>query len=201
MGVTIWIDDSEPMRRRARHPGPARADPAGRRHARGHAGCARRGPRPVPAGRLRRAGHRLVRRGRRRSRPRKTVAVVGDAAVGLLAVLAAGQLDADRIVIFSCHEARQKLARDFGAIDVFVIFGDQGVAQLKELLGGLGAHSVVQAVGTQQSLMQTIRSTRADGHVGYVGVFHDVAIPGEELFFSGVHLHGGPAPVRQFLPS
>jgi threonine dehydrogenase-like Zn-dependent dehydrogenase len=59
---------------------------------------------------------------------------------------------------------------------------------------------VVEAVGTQESLLQAIRSTRPGGHVGYVGVFHDVAIPGEELFFSGVHLHGGPAPVRRFLP-
>jgi threonine dehydrogenase-like Zn-dependent dehydrogenase len=59
---------------------------------------------------------------------------------------------------------------------------------------------VVEAVGTQDALMQAIRATRPGGHVGYVGVFHDVSIPGEELFFSGVHLHGGPAPVRRFLP-
>jgi threonine dehydrogenase-like Zn-dependent dehydrogenase len=132
--------------------------------------------------------------------PGKTVAVVGDGAVGLLAVLAAKQLGAERIVIFSRHEDRQKLAREFGATDVIVERGDEGVARLKELLGGLGAHSVVEAVGTHESLMQAIRATRPGGHVGYVGVFHDVAIPGEELFFSGVHLHGGPAPVRRFLP-
>jgi threonine dehydrogenase-like Zn-dependent dehydrogenase len=132
--------------------------------------------------------------------PGKTVAVVGDGAVGLLAVLAAEQLGAERIVIFSRHEARQKLAREFGATDVLVERGDAGVAKLKELTGGLGAHSVVEAVGTQESLMQAIRSTRPGGHVGYVGVFHDVALPGVELFFSGVHLHGGPAPVRRFLP-
>jgi threonine dehydrogenase-like Zn-dependent dehydrogenase len=59
---------------------------------------------------------------------------------------------------------------------------------------------VIEAVGTQESMMQAIRATRAGGHVGYVGVSHDVALPGEELFFSGVHLHGGPAPVRRFLP-
>jgi threonine dehydrogenase-like Zn-dependent dehydrogenase len=132
--------------------------------------------------------------------PGTTVAVVGDGAVGLLAVLAARQLGAERIVIFSRHEARQKLAREFGATDVIVERGDEGVAALKELLGGLGAHSVVEAVGTQDALMQAIRATRPGGHVGYVGVFHDVSIPGEELFFSGVHLHGGPAPVRRFLP-
>jgi threonine dehydrogenase-like Zn-dependent dehydrogenase len=103
-------------------------------------------------------------------------------------------------VIFSRHEDRQQLAREFGATDVIVERGDAGVAALKDLLGGLGAHSVVEAVGTQEALLQAIRATRPGGHVGYVGVFHDVSIPGEELFFSGVHLHGGPAPVRRFLP-
>jgi threonine dehydrogenase-like Zn-dependent dehydrogenase len=78
--------------------------------------------------------------------------------------------------------------------------GDEGVARIKDLTGGLGAHSVIEAVGTQESMMQAIRATRPGGHVGYVGVSHDVSLPGEELFFSGVHLHGGPAPVRRFLP-
>ena len=74
------------------------------------------------------------------------------------------------------------------------------MARVKDLTDGLGAHSVIEAVGTQESMMQAIRSTRRGGHVGYVGVPHDVEIPGEELFFSHVHLHGGPAPVRRFLP-
>jgi threonine dehydrogenase-like Zn-dependent dehydrogenase len=100
----------------------------------------------------------------------------------------------------SRHEPRQKLALDFGATDIVTARGDEGVAAVKELTGGLGAHSVIEAVGTQESMMQAIRSTRAGGHVGYVGVSHDVSLPGDELFFSGVHLHGGPAPVRRFLP-
>ncbi|RFU41662.1 IMP dehydrogenase [Actinomadura logoneensis] len=132
--------------------------------------------------------------------PGKTVAVVGDGAVGLLGVLAARRLGAERIVIFSRHADRQKLAAEYGATDVIVERGDEGVALLKEMTGGLGAHSVIEAVGTQESMMQAIRSTRPGGHVGYVGVAHGVAIPGDELFFSGVHLHGGPAPVRRFLP-
>ena len=74
------------------------------------------------------------------------------------------------------------------------------MARIKELTDGLGAHSVIEAVGTQESMMQAIRATRPGGHVGYVGVAHDVPLPGEELFFSHVHLHGGPAPVRRFLP-
>ena len=132
--------------------------------------------------------------------PGKTVAVVGDGAVGLLGVLAAKQLGAERIVIFSRHESRQKLAREFGATDLVVERGDEGVARVKELTHGLGAHSVIEAVGTQESMMQAIRACRPGGHVGYVGVSHDVVLPGQELFFSGVHLHGGPAPVRRFLP-
>jgi threonine dehydrogenase-like Zn-dependent dehydrogenase len=132
--------------------------------------------------------------------PGKTVAVVGDGAVGLLGVLAAKQLGAEQIVIFSRHEARQQLAREFGATDIVRSRGDEGVAAVKELTNGLGAHSVIEAVGTQESMMQAIRATRPGGHVGYVGVSHDVALPGDELFFSGIHLHGGPAPVRRFLP-
>ncbi|MDO2377569.1 zinc-dependent alcohol dehydrogenase family protein [Rhodococcus electrodiphilus] len=132
--------------------------------------------------------------------PGKTVAVVGDGAVGLLAVLAAKQLGAERIIAMSRHEPRQRLAREFGATDIVVERCDAGVARVKELTGGLGAHSVIEAVGTQESMMQAIRSTRPGGHVGYVGVAHDVQLPGDELFFSHVHLHGGPAPVRQYLP-
>ena len=132
--------------------------------------------------------------------PGKTVAVVGDGAVGLCGVLAAQQLGAERIIAMSRHEARQQLARDFGATDIVIERGDEGVERIKELTGGLGAHSVIEAVGTQEAMMQAIRSTRPGGHVGYVGVSHDVALPGDELFMSHVHLHGGPAPVRRFLP-
>lgn len=132
--------------------------------------------------------------------PGKTVAVVGDGAVGLLGVLAARELGAERIIAMSRHADRQALAREFGATDIVEERGDEGVARIKELTDGLGAHSVIEAVGTQESMMQAIRSTRPGGHVGYVGVSHDVALAGEELFFSGVHLHGGPAPVRRFLP-
>ncbi|HXY28485.1 MAG TPA: zinc-dependent alcohol dehydrogenase family protein [Acidimicrobiales bacterium] len=132
--------------------------------------------------------------------PGKTVAVVSDGAVGLLAVLAAKQLGAERIIAMSRHEPRQELAQEFGATDIVEARGEDGVAAIKELTGGLGAHSVVEAVGTQESMMQAIRSTRPGGHVGFVGVAHGVELPGEELFFSEVHLHGGPAPVRRFLP-
>jgi threonine dehydrogenase-like Zn-dependent dehydrogenase len=133
-------------------------------------------------------------------RPGKTVAVVGDGAVGLLGVLAARELGAERIIAMSRHASRQKLALELGATDIVTERGDEGVAAVKDLTGGLGAHSVIEAVGTQESMMQAIRATRPGGHVGYVGVSHDVSLPGEEMFFSAVHLHGGPAPVRRFLP-
>jgi threonine dehydrogenase-like Zn-dependent dehydrogenase len=132
--------------------------------------------------------------------PGKTVAVVGDGAVGLLAVLAAKQLGAERIIAMSRHASRQQLAREFGATDIVTERGDAGVATIKELTDGFGAHSAIEAVGTQEAMLQAIRATRPGGHVGYVGVAHGVELPGEELFFAEVHLHGGPAPVRRFLP-
>jgi threonine dehydrogenase-like Zn-dependent dehydrogenase len=132
--------------------------------------------------------------------PGKTMAVVGDGAVGLLGVLAAKQLGAERIIAMSRHQPRQQLALEYGATDIVTERGDAGVERIKDLTDGLGAHSVIEAVGTQESMMQAIRATRPGGHVGYVGVSHNVSLPGEELFFSHVHLHGGPAPVRRFLP-
>ena len=132
--------------------------------------------------------------------PGKTVAVVGDGAVGLSAVLAAKQLGAERIIISSRHAHRQALARDFGATDVLEERGEDFIAKVKELTGGLGAHCAVEAVGTHESMHQAIGATRAGGHVGFVGVLHDVAITGEDIFMTHVHLHGGPAPVRRFLP-
>jgi threonine dehydrogenase-like Zn-dependent dehydrogenase len=132
--------------------------------------------------------------------PGKTVAVVGDGAVGLMGILAARQLGAERIIAMSRHPQRQELARFYGATDIVEERGDKGVATIKELTGGLGAHSVIEAVGTQESTLQAIGATRPGGHVGFVGVSHDVSIPGADLFFAEIHLHGGPAPVRRFLP-
>lgn len=132
--------------------------------------------------------------------PGKTVTVVGDGAVGLMAILAAKELGAERIIAMSRHPERQKLARFYGATDIVEERGEAGVAKIKELTGGLGAHSVVEAVGTQESFMQAVGATRGGGHLGYVGVNFDVQIPGIQLFFAGIHTLGGPAPVRRFLP-
>ncbi|HTP11948.1 MAG TPA: zinc-dependent alcohol dehydrogenase family protein [Anaerolineae bacterium] len=132
--------------------------------------------------------------------PGKTVAVVGDGAVGLLGALSAKQMGATRIIMMSRNKDRQKLALEFGATDIVTERGDEGVTKIKELTNGLGAHSTIEAVGTQEAMMQAIRTTRPGGHVGFVGVLHDVEVPGREFFFSHVHLHGGPAPVRRYLP-
>jgi threonine dehydrogenase-like Zn-dependent dehydrogenase len=132
--------------------------------------------------------------------PGKTAVVVGDGAVGLLGVLSAKLMGAERIIAMSRHESRQKLAREFGATDIVAERGDEGIARIKELTGGIGADSVLECVGSQESMMQAIRSTRPGGHVGYVGVPHGMQIDGLELFFAHVHLHGGPAPARRFLP-
>jgi threonine dehydrogenase-like Zn-dependent dehydrogenase len=132
--------------------------------------------------------------------PGKTCAVVGDGAVGLMGILAAKQLGAERIIAMSRHPERQALARFYGATDIVEERGDDGVAKIKELTNGLGAHSVIEAVGTQESTLQAIRSTRPGGHMGFVGVNYEVAIPGPDLFLADIHLHGGPAPVRRFLP-
>jgi threonine dehydrogenase-like Zn-dependent dehydrogenase len=133
-------------------------------------------------------------------KPGSTVAVVGDGAVGLLGVLSAKQMGAERIIAMSRHPSRQKLACDFGATDIVTERGDDGVARIRELTNGIGADSVLECVGTQESMIQAISSTRPGGHMGYVGVPHGVELDGEKLFFSHVHLHGGPAPVRRFLP-
>jgi len=130
-----------------------------------------------------------------------TVVVVGDGAVGLLGVLSAKQMGAGRIIAMSRHETRQKLAREFGATDIVTERGDAGIARIKELTKGIGADSVLECVGTQEAMQQAIQSTRPGGFVSHVGVPHGVKLDGQQAFFSHIHLHGGPAPVRRYLPT
>ena len=133
-------------------------------------------------------------------RPGSTVVVVGDGAVGLLGVLSARQMGAERIIAMSRHEKRQQIAREFGATDIVSERGEEGVARVMEMTKGVGADSVLECVGTQQSMMQAIHCTRKGGHISYVGVPHEVELNVQALFFAHVHLHGGPAPVRRYLP-
>lgn len=129
-----------------------------------------------------------------------SVAVVGDGAVGLCAVLAAREKGADRIIAMSRHEPRQKLALEFGATDIVTERSDEGVAAVRDMTEGVGADAVLECVGTGQAMHQAIQSARPGAFVGFVGVPHDVAITGEQLFAAQVGLRGGPAPVRHFLP-
>ena len=129
-----------------------------------------------------------------------TVAVVGDGAVGLLAILSARQMGAERIIAMSRHEARTRIARELGATDVVTERGDEGAEKIRELTKGVGADSVLECVGTQESMWQAIRATRPGGYMSYVGVPHGVQLDGAQLFSTHVHLHGGPAPVRRYLP-
>jgi threonine dehydrogenase-like Zn-dependent dehydrogenase len=133
-------------------------------------------------------------------RPGSTAVVVGDGAVGLCGVIAAKEQGAERIIVMSRHESRQKLALEFGATDIVTERGEDGVARIKDLTGGIGADSVLECVGTAQAMAQALHSARPGGNVGFVGVPHEVAVDGQELFFSHVGLRGGPAPVRRYLP-
>jgi threonine dehydrogenase-like Zn-dependent dehydrogenase len=133
-------------------------------------------------------------------RPGMTVAVVGDGAVGLLGVLSAFRMGAERIIAMSRHESRQRLALELGATDIVSERGDEGVGRIMELTRGVGADATLECVGTSESMTQALRSTRPGGSVGFVGVPHGVDISGQELFYSHVGLRGGPAPARRFLP-
>lgn len=133
-------------------------------------------------------------------RPGGTAVVVGDGAVGLMGVLAAKELGAERIIAMSRHATRQALARQFGATDIVAERGAEGIARVKELTGGIGAESVLECVGMAASMEQAMGVCRPGGTIGYVGVPHGVTLDGQKLFFAQHRMLGGPAPVRRFLP-
>jgi threonine dehydrogenase-like Zn-dependent dehydrogenase len=135
-----------------------------------------------------------------RVQPGCTAVVVGDGAVGLMGVLAAKQMGAERIIAMSRHKTRQDLALEFGATDIISERGDEGVGRIKELTNGVGAESVLECVGTQESMTQAINCARPGGSIGFVGVPHGVQLDGRDLFLAQKSLLGGPAPVRRFLP-
>lgn len=135
-----------------------------------------------------------------RVQPGSTVAVVGDGAVGLMGILAAKQMGAERIIAMSRHKARQDLALEYGATDIVTERGDDGVARIKGLTKNVGADAVLECVGTNESMHQAINAARPGGSIGFVGVPHGVELKGEFLFFAQKNLLGGPAPVRRFMP-
>ncbi|MBC7559060.1 MAG: zinc-dependent alcohol dehydrogenase family protein [Dermatophilaceae bacterium] len=130
-----------------------------------------------------------------------TVAVVGDGAVGLSGILAAAQMGAERVVAMSRHQARQQIARAFGATDVIEARGETGEAAVLELTSGVGADAVLECVGTGQSMATAIAVARPGATVGYVGVPHGVVLPVRKMFSRNIGVAGGVAPVRQYLPA
>jgi threonine dehydrogenase-like Zn-dependent dehydrogenase len=133
--------------------------------------------------------------------PGRTVVVVGDGAVGLCGVLAARRLGAERIIAMSRHADRQAIAREFGATDIVEERGDNGVAKVRELLGGVLADSVLECVGTKESMEQALHSVRPGGALGFVGVPTGGAeIPLRYLFDRNITVAGGMAPARTYIP-
>jgi threonine dehydrogenase-like Zn-dependent dehydrogenase len=132
--------------------------------------------------------------------PGMTVAVVGDGAVGLSAVLAARRLGAERIIALSRNPARQAVARDFGATDIVAERGDRAVEAVHALTGGLGVHAALECVGTGDSMTTAFAIARSGGMVGAVGAPHDVVVPIETVIFRNVGLRGGVAPARKYIP-
>ncbi len=128
-----------------------------------------------------------------------TVVVVGDGAVGLSGVLAARRLGASTIIAMSRHEDRQEIAREFGADHVVAERGRDGAGAVKEILGGIGADSVLECVGTKDSMKQAFLSLRPGGTVGYVGIPHGVELNLPVMFSTNSNLVGGVAPVRHYL--
>lgn len=129
-----------------------------------------------------------------------TVAVVGDGAVGLCAVLAAKRLGAARVVAMSRHEPRQRLATEFGATDIVPERGEAGIERIKAMFDGVGADCVLECVGTAESMDQAVRSTRPGGVVGYVGVPNGGAeLSIRTMFDTNVGVRGGVAPVRNYV--
>jgi threonine dehydrogenase-like Zn-dependent dehydrogenase len=133
-------------------------------------------------------------------KPGSVVAVVGDGAVGLSAVIAASRLGAERIIILSRNPARQELARAFGATDILAERGDDAIEAVKEMTDGVGVDAALECVGTGQSMATAIGVARPGSTVGYVGVPHGVELPVQTMFFSNIGLRGGGAPVRSYIP-
>jgi threonine dehydrogenase-like Zn-dependent dehydrogenase len=132
--------------------------------------------------------------------PGGTAVVIGDGAVGQCGVIAARQLGADRVVMMSRHEPRQRLATEFGATDIVAERDDAGVEAVLELTDGVGADSVLECVGTDQSMKTAFRIARPGSTVGFVGAPHGVELPVRRMFERNIGLAGGMAPVRTYLP-
>jgi threonine dehydrogenase-like Zn-dependent dehydrogenase len=132
--------------------------------------------------------------------PGKSVAVVGDGAVGLCGVIAARRLGAEQIIILGRHPDRIALAKEFGATDVVGERGEEAIGRVRELTDGFGVHSILECVGLEQSMETAIGIARPGGAIGRVGVPQDETMPAsEQAFYDNVAVSGGPAPARAYI--
>ena len=129
-----------------------------------------------------------------------TVAVIGDGAVGLCAVIAAKRLGAERIIALSRNPTRQTLAREFGATDILAERGDEAIAKILEFTGGLGFDAALECVGTGQSMSTAFGIARVGSVVGAIGVPHDAQVPIDTVIFRNIGLRGGVSPARRYIP-
>ena len=129
-----------------------------------------------------------------------TVAIVGDGAVGLCAIIAAKRLGAQRVISLSRNPARQKLAQEFGATDIVTERGEEANEAVLRLTDGIGADASLEGVSTNEAMQTALAIARPGSIVGYVGVPHGIEIPVEKIFYRNVGVHGGPAPVRAYIP-
>jgi hypothetical protein len=131
--------------------------------------------------------------------PGKTVAIVGDGAVGLCGVIAAKRLGADQIILLGSNPERIALGQEFGATDVVRERGDEAVERVRELTGGLGAHSVLECVGLEQAVVTALEIARPGGAIGRVGIPEHDTTPTGIAFWKNASIAGGPAPVRAYI--
>jgi len=133
-------------------------------------------------------------------RPGSVVAVVGDGAVGLCAIIASCRLGAARVAALSRNPARQQLARSFGATDILAERGDEAIEAIKEMTDGVGVDAALECVGTGQSMATAFGIARPGSIVGAVGAPHGVEVPIDTLIFRNIGLRGGVAPARRYIP-
>ena len=133
--------------------------------------------------------------------PRTRVTVIGDGAVGLLAVLSSRRLGAEQVILMGRHPSRTRLGREFGATDVVCVRGAEGIAEVRELAGGHGTHVVIEAVGTMSAYLQAVGTARSGGVISRVGVpqYEEAPIGWNSLFHHNIRLAGGPAPTRAYI--
>ena len=130
-------------------------------------------------------------------KPGDKVVVIGDGAVGQCAVIAAKMRGASQIVLMSRHEDRQKMALQSGATAVVAERGEEGIAKVREILGG-GADAALECVGTEAAVDQALGVLHNGGRLGFVGVPHYNNRALGSTFAQNITVAGGAASVTTY---